>query len=220
MSLCLRGKEDSQVNKLKHFVQQSWLLIVASFFFGLLIAVTNAGLSPKIEQNKINKRNRLIGALLPEARNFVALDTQIEIESGGGRKEKVEVFKAQSESGQCVGWSFNASGSGFADKIELVVAVDANFEKVAGFDVLSSSETPGFGDQIKYDYYRNQYKGAPAGELKLVSIGDPTKIDSQIIAISGATVSSEAVVEIVSRFVTQIKEQMQKKGIIGNVKQQ
>jgi electron transport complex protein RnfG len=208
------------VNKIKHFFRQSWLLIVASFLFGLLIAVTNAGLSPRIEQNKINKRNRLVGGLLPEAKNFVALDAPVEIESARGRKENVEVYKAMSEAGQCVGWSFNASGSGFADKIELVVAVDAKFEKVAGFDVLSSSETPGFGDQIKYDYYRSQYKGAPASELKLVSIGDPKEIDSKIVAITGATVSSEAVVEIVSRFVTQVKEQMQKKGTIGNVKQQ
>ncbi len=208
------------MSKVKHFIEQSWLLIVASFFFGLLIAVTDAGLSPRIEQNKINKRNRLVGVLLPEAKNFVLLDTPIEIESVRGKKEAVEIYKAVSEAGECVGWSFNAAGSGFADRIELVVAVDANFEKIAGFDVLSSNETPGFGDQIKYDYYRNQYKGAPAGELKLVSVGDPTKIDSQIVAISGATVSSEAVVEIVSHFVTQIKEQVQKKGIIGNVKQQ
>lgn len=208
------------MSKVKHFIEQSWLLIVASFFFGLLIAVTDAGLSPRIEQNKINKRNRLVGVLLPEAENFVLLDTPIEIESVRGKKEAVEIYKAVSEAGECVGWSFNAAGSGFADRIELVVAVDANFEKIAGFDVLSSNETPGFGDQIKYDYYRNQYKGAPAGELKLVSVGDPTKIDSQIVAISGATVSSEAVVEIVSHFVTQIKEQVQKKGIIGNVKQQ
>lgn len=208
------------MSKIKHFIEQSWLLIVASFFFGLLIAVTDASLSPKIEQNKVNKRNRLVGGLLPEGKNFVALDQPVEIDSAQGRKEKIEIYKAMSEAGQCVGWSFNASGSGFADKIELVVAVDAKFEKIAGFDVLSSNETPGFGDQIKYDYYRDQYKGAPAGELKLVTIGDPKKIDSQIVAITGATVSSTAVVEIVSHFVTQIKEQMQKKGIIGNVKQQ
>ena len=205
--------------KIKHFIQQSWLLIVASFFFGLLIAVTNAALSPRIEQNKINKRNRLVGALLPEAKDFV-LDTEIEIESLRGKKEKIEVFRAMSESGECVGWSFNAAGSGFADKIELVVAVDKDFEKLAGFDVLSSNETPKFGDQIKYDYYRDQFKGAPAEELKLVTSGDPKKIDAEIVAISGATVSSEAVVEIINNFLTQIKEQMQKKGLIGNGKQE
>ncbi len=206
--------------KIKHFIQQSWLLIVASFFFGLLIAVTNAALSPRIEQNKINKRNRLVGVLLPEAKDFILLDKEIEIESLRGEKEKIEVFRAMSEEGECVGWSFNAAGSGFADKIELVVAVDKDFEKLAGFNVLSSNETPGFGDQIKYDYYRDQFAGAPAEELKLVTSGDPKKIDAEIVAISGATVSSEAVVEIINNFLTQIKEQMQKKGLIGNGKQE
>ncbi len=205
--------------RIKHFIQQSWLLIVASFFFGLLIAVTNAALSPRIEQNKINKRNRLVGVLLPGAKDFV-LDTEIEIESIRGKKEKVEVYRAMSEAGECVGWSFNAAGSGFADKIELVVAVDKDFEKLAGFDVLSSNETPGFGDQIKYDYYRDQFKGAPAEELKLVTSGEPKNIDAEIVAISGATVSSEAVVEIINSFLTQIKEQMQQKGQIGNDRQE
>ena len=196
--------------KIKYFIQQSWLLIVASFFFGLLIAVTNAALSPRIVQNKINKRNRLVGALLPEAKNFV-LDAEIEIESIQGKKEKVEVYRAMSEAGECVGWSFNAAGSGFQDKIELVVAVDKDFEKLAGFDVLASNETPQFGDQIKYDYYRDQFKGAPAEELKLIQSGDPKKIDAEIVAISGATVSSEAVVEIINNFLIQIKEQMSKR---------
>ncbi len=117
------------MHKLKHFFEQSWLLIAASFFFGLLIAVTSAALSPRIEQNKINKRNRLVGALLPEAKNFVPVESEIEIESIRGKKETVEVFRAMSEAGECVGWSFNAIGPGFADKIELVVAVDKYFER-------------------------------------------------------------------------------------------
>jgi len=206
--------------KIKHFIQQSWLLIVASFFFGLLIAVTNAALSPMIVQNKINKRNHLVKEMLPDANNFVLLEAEIEIESIRGKKEKVEVYRAMSEAGECVGWSFNAAGSGFADKIELVVAVDKDFEKIAGFDVLSSNETPGFGDQIKYDYYRDQFAGVPAEELKLIASGDPKKIDAEIVAISGATVSSEAVVEIINSFLTQIKKQMQQKGQIGNDRQE
>jgi electron transport complex protein RnfG len=200
-------------------MQQSWLLIAASFFFGLLIAVTSANLSPRIRQNEVNKRNRLASALLPEAKDFILLDVPIEIQSHGGRKENIEVYKAVSESGECVGWSFEAVGSGFADKIKLVVALDRNLEKIAGYDVLSSNETPGFGDRIKNDYYRDQFKGAPAGELKLVTVGEPKKIDSEIVAISGATISSEAVVDIINNYVTQVKEQILKKGIIGNGKQ-
>ena len=87
------------MHKLKHFIEQSWLLIAASFFFGLLIAVTSAALSPRIEQNKINKRNRLVGALLPEAKDFVPIEGGIEIESIQGKKETVEVFRAVSDAG-------------------------------------------------------------------------------------------------------------------------
>ena len=207
------------MSKIKQFVQQSWLLIVASFFFGLMIAVTNAALSPRIRQNEINKRNQMVTMLLPAAKDFILVEEKIEIQSLQGKMEKVEIYKAVSAEDECVGWSFEAAGSGFADKIKLVIALDANFEKIAGFDVLSSNETPGFGDQIKYDNYRDQFKGAPAEPLKLVTVGERGKIDSEIVAISGATISSEAVVEIVSNSVTKIKDQMRKKGIIGNDKQ-
>ena len=71
------------MSKIKHFIQQSWLLIVASFCFGLLIAVTNAALSPRIRQNEINKRNHIVTVLLPEAKDFILMEEQIEKDSGG-----------------------------------------------------------------------------------------------------------------------------------------
>jgi len=211
------------VPNIKYFIQQSWLLIVCSFCFGLLIAATNAALSPIIEQKKIDKLNRLAGALLPEAENFIdldKLDIEIEVESIRGKKEKIKVYKAMSGADECIGWVFNATGPGFQDKIELVIAVDKVFEKIAGFDVLASNETPGFGDQIKYGYFRDQFEGAPVEQLQLVRTGDPIKIDSEIVAITGATVSSEAVVQILNHYITQLKNQMQKKGLIGNGKEQ
>ena len=203
------------MSKIKHFIQQSWLLIVSSFFFGLLIAIASAGWSPRIEQNKIDKLNRLMGDLLPKAKHFIEIDTEIEIELAKGKRKKIKVYKAVSGADECVGWSFNATGSGFQDKLELVVAVDKDFQSIAGFDVLASNETPGFGDKIKYDYFHDQFVGAPAEKLKLVKTGDAKKIDSEIVAISGATVSSEAVVEIINNSITQIKEQMQEKGLIS-----
>jgi len=204
--------------RIKHFVEQSWLLIAASFCFGLLIAVTDAALSPKIKENKDAKLHKLTVFLLPDAVRFVALDTEIEVKLAGGKKERVKVYKALSEAGECVGWSFNASGQGFADKIELVVAVDKSFEKIVGFNVLGSNETPGFGDQIKSSNFRDQFAGAPAESLKLVRTGDPKKIDSEIVSITGATVSSEAVIGIINTFLIQIKERMQQKKLIGDGK--
>jgi electron transport complex protein RnfG len=204
------------MSKIKYFVQQSWLLIVSSFFFGLLIAATNYALSAKIEWNKTEKFNLLTSALLPGAKPELA--TQVEIDSIGGKKEKVNIYKAVTKTGGCIGWSFNATGPGFQDEIELVVAVDKNFRKIAGFNVLASNETPGFGDHIKDDYYQDQFKSVPVDVLKLVKTGDPKKIDSEIVAITGATVSSEAVVKIINNSLLQVKKQMQEKGLISNDK--
>ncbi len=205
------------MSKIKHFIEQSWLLIVASFLFGLLIAITNAAWAPRIEQNKIDKLNRLMGGLLPQAKNFNS-QGEVEINSAKGKKLKSTIYKAVSDTNECLGWAFNTIGSGFADKIELVIAVDKDFKTFAGFAVLASNETPGFGDKIKLAYYRDQFAGAPAQKLDVSKTGDDKIIDSQIVAITGATVSSEAVVKIVNNAASQIKEQMLQKGFITNGK--
>jgi Na+-translocating ferredoxin:NAD+ oxidoreductase RnfG subunit len=82
---------------------------------------------------------------------------------------------------------------------------------------LTSSETPGFGDKIARSFYNDQYKGAPCGLFSLSKSGDDKKIDSEIIAISGATVSSTAVVNVFNTYLQQIKKQLLEKGLIQNV---
>ncbi len=203
------------LRSLRHFLQESWLLVGASFFFGLLIAATNAALSPRIEVNKIRKLTRLAGGLLPEARRFVPLPEPFEVKTLSGRTEAIMVYKAVVDD-QVLGWAFRVVGSGFADKIEMVVAVDEPLEKLAGFDVLASNETPSVGDQIKELSFREQFMGAPADRFTLVSTGNRQAIDSTIVAISGATVSSTAVVEAMNLYLPQIKEQLQQKGLIGH----
>ena len=204
------------IKNIKYFARQSWLLVAASFVFGLLLAVTNAAWQPRIVQNEINKFNRLAGNLLTDADDFEKAAEDVEVDTGKGKKIKTNIKKGVSEDGDCAGWAFVCEGSGFADKIKLVVTVDAEFEKLAGFGVLASNETPGFGDKIKNDYYRNQFIGAPAAQLVLSKTGDDKKIDSEIVAITGATVSSEAVVKILNNYIVQIKTCMHAEGLLNN----
>jgi len=201
------------VAKVKFFIGQSWLLIVSAIGFGLLLAMTSTALGPRIEQNRIDKLNHLAGGLLPQAEHFAPLEPALDIRSPQGKPQRVEAYKAV-KGEQVVGWTFNLIGSGFADKIALVVAVDRGFTKLAGYDVLSSNETPGFGDKIKNDYYRNQFVGAPAAGLKLVSTGDDKAIDEEIVAISGATVSSEAVFRTIDNAMAQIREALVERGLV------
>ena len=211
-------REVKAVSKIKYFVQQSWLLIVSSFCFGLLLAIANAAWSPRIEQNRINKLNALAGRLIPGA-DFVPLEksgVMIEVISLKGERKKIDVYKAMAAE-QCLGWSFNAVGPGFQDKIELIIAVDKDFETIAGFDVLASNESPGTGAKIKEKDFRKQFEGKPAAKLELIKSGQAK--DNKILAISGATISSEFVVEIINHYMKEVREEMQKKGLLGNGKE-
>jgi electron transport complex protein RnfG len=204
------------VHKIKYFFQQSWLLIVASFLFGLLIATANAAWQERILKNEEEKFNNLARQMLPDANDFEMAVENVEVNTGKGKKKLTSVKQALASDSTCIGWAFKCEGSGFADKIKLVLVVDAGFERLKGFGVLASNETPGFGDQIKLPYYRDQFVDIPAEELVLSKIGDSEKKDTEIIAISRATVSSQAVVDIVNNFLPQVKDYIVTKGLIGN----
>ncbi|MGD8786273.1 MAG: FMN-binding protein [Phycisphaerales bacterium] len=213
------------MGKIKYFVQQSWLLIAASFAFGLLIAVANASLEPRIKQNEKDKLDNLMKSLIGQAEDFQMAAEQVEVTGDKGKVEKTDIYKALDGNGKSIGFAFVAVGAGFADKIKLVIAVDGECEKFLGFKVLASNETPGFGSKIAIDTdesdidFVDQFKGALAGEVELIKTGKIEVIkviDSQIAAISGATVSSEAVVKIFNTYTGEIKKQLQQKGLIGN----
>jgi electron transport complex protein RnfG len=179
-----------------------------------LIAVADAAWSAKIEQNKTEKLRGLMTSLINDANSFELAIQEANLPGNKGQMIKTDIYKALDKQGNCAGFAFVAVGAGFADKIELVVAIDAKCEKLLGFNVLSSNETPGFGNKIKNADFSNQFKNAPAGELSLVKIGDASKIDNEIVAISGATVTSTAVINIFNKSVVSIQEQLLKKGLL------
>ena len=204
------------MSKLKYFIEQSWLLILASFVFGSTLAYTNAAWEPRIKQNAINKFNNEAVKLLPDAVKFETpeLVAEFKAQLGKGKTAQPKIKRALNADDECVGWAFIAQGPGFADKIQLVVTTDAKFEKLQGYGVLFSNETPGFGDKIKNDFYLDQYVGTPATELTLLKAGDATLIDNEIIAITGATVTSDALVKIFNNYVPQIKAELESKGLL------
>jgi Na+-translocating ferredoxin:NAD+ oxidoreductase RnfG subunit len=151
--------------------------------------------------------------LITDAKAFELAAEDVEVPMG---KKTVlsNVYKGVTESGAIAGFAFVAEGAGFADKIKLVIAADPTFTKYMGYKVMFSNETPGFGDKIKNDYYSQQYIGAPIQRLELTKAGDNLVIDERIVAISGATVSSDAVIKIFNTFGRQVKSQLQAKGVI------
>lgn len=208
---------DKQTNNpILFFLQESWLLMVSAILFGALLATLNAAWGPRIAHNKEEKFNAQAKLMLSEAATFETVAEAIQIDIGKGTPRSVEIKKGLAEDGTLVGWAFMAEGAGFADKIQLVIAVSADFEVMKGYSVLSSNETPGFGDKIALPngYFQKQFVGIPTRELMLEKTGDPSVIDENIVAISGATVSSQAVVDVLNTYVSKIKDALKEKQLI------
>lgn len=189
-----------------NFLKQSWLVMVAALVFGLLVAGVNGALEDRIAQNAKDKLNRMMQQLLSDAEVFE--EVMVDAES-----DKVLYWQAKDAAGEVVGYAIKATGGGFADKIGLLVAFDPELTTLRGIAVLFSNETPGFGDKIKHAStatkisFKDQFKGSPlTAKLELIKTGDRAKADSEIVAITGATISSDAVLEIVNGAVDAMRD--------------
>ena len=193
---------------LANFLKQSWLVMLAALVFGLLVAAVNGALEQRIEENARIK-------LFSKMENLLNDPNTIE-EVADEESEEIEYWVAKDPARKIMGYAVKASGGGFADKIVLLVAFNSDLTMLRGIAVLSSQETPGFGDKIKHDStegkisYKDQYRGCPLeAKLVLIKTGDPSLADDQIVAISGATISSEAVLSIVNQALETMRENLE-----------
>jgi len=103
---------------------------------------------------------------------------------------------------EIVGYAFTAVASGYGGPIDLIVALESNFLQdgeiiIHGISVVSHSETPGLGEKIVEASFQDQFTGINIDDVAL------TKDGGKIDAISGATISSSAVVDTVFSSVRQ-----------------
>ena len=176
------------------FIRQSWLVMAAALVFGLLVAGVFGALKPRIDENARLKLEREMKGLFGQDKIFEQVTD--------GKGTELYYVAIDPCNPVAAGYAFKAIGSGFADKISLLVAVDAQLEKLVGIAILKTNETPGFGDKIKDDEFKDQFKGSPlpkkGNKLAVVKVGDRGVKDEEIVTITGATISSEAVTKIVN----------------------
>ena len=164
-------------------------LLIISAIAALLLAFTN-----NVTADTIAKRNEQANA---EARNLVLESAQdfeevkdVKTDNSKG-VEVSEIYEAKDESGNTVGYTLKVLPSGYGGTIELMVGIDSANGQVSGINVVSNSETAGLGAKATDPEFSDQYKGKPLEELSVLKNGTPG--DTEIKAISGATITSTAV---------------------------
>lgn len=174
--------------KKKNYLGDAWLILLLAILFGCALAGVQASLQPIINKNKLDETLGKVPELVPGA---VSAEKEIIGE--------IVAYKGLDANGNVAGWVVPAKGQGFADKIELLLGLDADAAKITGMYVLDQKETPGLGDKIKSDpAWGAQYIGKDAAQE--VSVTKTTPAGNEIQAITGATISSESVTKIVNKY--------------------
>lgn len=158
-------------------------LVVIYVIGGLILAGVYAKTSPIIFKNNEEAKKQALKQLIPEA------DT-IEMKGDWTIHEKHAEYFVAMKNGEVVGYIVQSFGKGYSSYINTLIAVDKDF-KVKKINILGHAETPGLGDEIETDWFKNQFSGKDVEHLKVLK----TDTTEYIQAISGATISTRAVSE-------------------------
>ncbi len=112
-------------------------------------------------------------------------------------------FKGYDDAGNLVGYAVLNAEPGFQGNIKLIFGVTPDFKHATGLIVLDNVETPGLGNRIVEDPWRAQFNGL---ELPGEAVKGARLADNQIVAITGATISSVAVVRIINNGLAKFQE--------------
>jgi electron transport complex protein RnfG len=181
-------------------VRLALTLAVAGAVAGILIVVVHQWAEPRVEAYRARVLQQAILEVLHEPARFDTLyaggAALSEAPPPGGPVDPVYV--GYDASGRPVGLAIPGEGPGFQDVIRLLFGYDPATGEVLGMRVLESKETPGLGDKIIKDSTFVAEFEATAAPLTGVKTGAGEGAAGEVDMITGATISSRAVIAIIN----------------------
>jgi Na+-translocating ferredoxin:NAD+ oxidoreductase subunit G len=185
---------------------QAWLVLLLALCFGSALAAVQVQLSDTIAANKLNETLEQVPALIwgdaPAPESLKITPGTLRIEKDGQASSYTLYRVAQDDA--VAGWVVKAGGQGYADKLEVLLGVDADVQKITGLFVLEQKETPGLGNKIIEPQWRGQFTGK-ATDTPLEVIKGQGEGPATIDAITGATISSRSITNIVNTTIANLK---------------
>ena len=162
-------------------------LTILGLISGMVLSLVANYADPLIKQNQQEALREAVFFVLPSTESY-------ETSNIDGK----EVYRCYNSADDLIGYAFTGSGGGYQGTIELMVGVGTELEEIKGIQILASEETPGLGGKIRGESFKNQFRGLEAGQdIGLVKSEEPEQ--GEIQAITGATISSRAVVNIINK---------------------
>ncbi len=153
------------------------LLIICAVTSGLVAAVY--GLTyDAIMESTARAKQEAVESIFSGSDNVVDRTSELTYKPNNTNS----VFQVEAQ-GEVIGYAVDIVTAGFGGDINLMVGFDTELN-VAGVSVISQNETPGLGANIKNQSFLDTFVNIKGGEVV---------INSNVDALTGATISSKAV---------------------------
>lgn len=168
----------------KKIISLGLILFTVTAITGLILGFVHEITAGPIQQTQERLKTEALSGALPEADAFAPA----EISGSGTLLTDIQEGK---KDGSLAGYCITVTPKGYAGPIELVVGITPD-GSVRAIRILNQSETPGLGAKAPLPPFSGQFDNKKADKLTISKA--PPSAPDQIQAISGATITSEAVV--------------------------
>jgi len=180
---------EAHIKKEHSIFQVAINLILACLVSGLIIGIVYFITAPIAIQKSEMLKQQAMKDLVKDAETFKEVPN------------KVQWFAAEKE-GKVIAYVVPSESKGYGGSIKMLVAITTD-GKVIDYNILTSNETPGLGDNAAKEPFKSQFKEKQAENLTVVK--DPSNKEN-IQAMTGATISSKAVTKAVKEAVEAVTD--------------
>jgi electron transport complex protein RnfG len=168
---------------MKEMARYGFILALICFVAAGLLSGVNSLTKNKIIAQASAEENASLKDVFPQADNFK------EVKSDGS----ILYYQAMDNNGEVIGAAFKVEAKGYSSTIVTMAGMFLD-GKINAIKVLSQNETPGLGSQVSENKFIGQFSGRNIEDIAGVS------------AVTGATISSRAVINSVDKKAKEVRE--------------
>jgi electron transport complex protein RnfG len=174
-------------------------LAIAGLISGLGIVGIYEATFDTIAENRARELREAVFNVLPGISQMQEMVFRNDaLVSSEADKDEASIYAGFDDDGRFQGYAIPAAGPGFQDTIGLIYGYRPDSREVVGMQVLESRETPGLGDKIYKDENFVAEFDALSIEPEIILIKGKGPNPNEVDSITGATISSRAIVRIIN----------------------
>lgn len=178
-------------------------MLAVSAVFALVLSLANAFYRPTIEANdQIDEMRDILYVLQMDTDGDAdVIQTRYKDEVETVSTSAGDVLFRRGGNGEPAAYAIPFTGAGLWGSMYGYIGLNAGLDEMTGLAFTEHSETPGLGGRIDELVYREQFIGLPVSSETVLAYGADG--GDRIDAITGATSTSNAVIRILNRVLSE-----------------